>query len=177
MAIVPRGSTDRSMKVLAGQTMDVEFIEGVPEYDSFADAVAAAKSREGLAQSDNESLEGEIIVSYSFSGRVLALRTNAGSILSVYVGSGSIVEWDVTAGAWERTSDDIPAVIRVRFPSGREHEWRWKELLDRIVGHRFASLSPSETAVSLYVHGCPDLRISALRVAQSGDVFLFVGEE
>src|SRR3990172_1662103 len=155
------------MTTFWGETIEVEFIEGAPEHDSFADAVSAAQNREELAQRDNRSLEGEGIVAYSFTGRVLGLQTSAGRVLTVYVGNGPAVEWDVTDGALEPASNEMPSAIKVRFPSGREHEWRWKELLDRLLGHRFDSLSPSETAVSLYVRDCPDLRLSALRIAES----------
>ena len=59
-------------RIDSGKTIDVEFLRSPPVHDTFAKAVSASESRDAVARRDNETLSGDTIVAYSFSGRAVS---------------------------------------------------------------------------------------------------------
>jgi hypothetical protein len=159
------------------RTTEVEFSARLPEHDTFAQAAAAGERRASAGRRDTENVKDSSIVDYAYTGRVLSLILSSQKVLLIFV-SESGVDWEVV----EARSYDVgecahPAECLLRFPSGREYHWRWKGILDALLGKALLAVSPSETTVSLYVRDCPDLLFTALVARATGERILFFEKE
>ena len=88
------------------------------------------------------------------------------------------VDWQLNAEATQEDASPAPPEhMRMRFPQGLEHDWRWREWLEGILGREFRGIAPGETTVTLYVCDAPELLFDSLVNLATGSRFLFFGEE
>ena len=154
----------------------------LPEYDSFNDAIDAAKNKVKHEKS-TDALKGKVIIDYLFDGYTLVLVFSSHEYLAIYAHSEG-VKWELHSALPSMEKHISESALKINFPgdhnnTDRVYIWEWKKILDLLINKSISAACPGETMLSLYVKDVPDIIFSVVIVREdkTDRAFLFFDEE
>ena len=155
-------------------------IEPVPfeTHETMDESLTAAQSAKQKRIKEIDAVVGLTVSSYKFSGDQLCLNLSCGNAL--IIGAGKRGVWWCSAEHAENVmSVHFPSVIELVFSSADSIEpetylWKWRNLLDSVVGNTITSVQPSDGILYLSIEKQDDLTfVSNTLVGDTNGFFLF----
>jgi hypothetical protein len=135
-------------------------------YDSFEKAVLGPKERNVLAKNDNKKIMGSTIITYFYNGYELALIFSNKKVLLIDLSEKCVCWKIIDQASFDFSKYPLPDYFVLEYPMGATCEWKWKEILDKMIGKSFKAIAPSDVFIWLYVEGCDDLMFNGYLISE-----------
>lgn len=130
-----------------GQIIKVKSGFEYNSYNTFYDAIDAAKKSREEIKEECSLINGVVVTEYQFNGSECVLSFKNNRHLLVSPGKSSI-KWEII-----ETKPSIGNIenkeIKLELSSGLQFKWNWKEILDKYIGKK-ATISPSDQLLFIW---------------------------